>query len=191
MRAFNLPRCHGASLIAACGLALFTGCSTATKRPAAAATNNAEARLAELRLPLPPPNKPSATLRPAVVTGNLIFVSGHTSRGADGKPITGRVGEELTVAQGKDAARQVGLAILSTVRNELGSLNRVKRVVKVLGMVNAPPGFRDQPAVINGCSELFLDVFGKEAGLGARSAVGVSSLPGHVAVEIEAIFEIQ
>jgi enamine deaminase RidA (YjgF/YER057c/UK114 family) len=153
--------------------------------------SRAEARLAELNLQLPAPNKPSATLTPIVIVGNLAFVSGHTSRGADGRAITGRVGEDLTVPEGRDAARQVGLAILSTLRHELGSLDRVKRVVKVLGMVNCPPGFKDQPAVINGCSELFLDVFGRERGLGARSAVGVGSLPGHVAVEIEAIFEIE
>ena len=143
-----------------------------------------------LKLTLPPANKPSATLTSIVITGNLAFVSGHTSRGADGQAITGRVGDDLTVAQGKDAARHVGLAILATLKQELGSLDRVRRVVKVLGMVNSPAGFKEQPAVINGCSELFLDVFGRERGLGARSAVGVSSLPGHVAVEIEAVFEI-
>ena len=151
----------------------------------------AEVRIAELKLALPEPTKPSATLRPAVTVGNLIFLSGHISRAADGQVIAGRVGADLDVAAGKAAARQCGLAILSTLRNELGSLDRVKRVVKVLGMVNCPAEFRDQPAVINGCSELLLDVFGKENGLGARSAVGMSSLPGGVAVEIEAIFEIE
>ena len=152
---------------------------------------SAEARLVELGLKLPEPNKPSATLTPIVVVGNLAFVSGHTSRTGDGMPITGRVGEELTVAQGKDAARQVGLAVLATLKNELGSLDRVKRVVKTLGMVNCPAGFKEQPQVINGFSELLIDVFGKERGLGARSAVGMSSLPGNVAVEIEAVFEIE
>ena len=98
-----------------------------------------------MKLALPAPNKPSATLRPAVTFGNLIFVSGHISRAADGKLITGRVGEDLDVAAGKAAARQSGLAILSTLRNELSNLDRVKRVVKVLGMVNCPAGFRDQP----------------------------------------------
>jgi len=152
---------------------------------------SAEARLTELGLKLPEANKPSATLTPIVIVGNLAFVSGHTSRAADGKAITGRVGEELTVAQGKDAARQVGLSVLATLRNELGSLDRVKRVVKTLGMVNSPAGFKEQPQVINGFSELLIEVFGKERGLGARSAVGVASLPGNVAVEIEAIFEIE
>ena len=169
-----------------------SGCMSAGRNHAVQkSASKAEARIAELKLALPPPTQPSATLRPAVRVGNLIFVSGHISRAADGKLITGRVGEDLDVPAGKAAARQCGLAILSTLRNELGSLDRVKRVVKVLGMVNCPAGFRDQPAVINGCSELFLDVFGKENGLGARSAVGMSSLPSGVAVEIEAIFEIE
>ena len=151
-----------------------------------------ERRVAALQLTLPTASKPgpTATLTSVVVSGNLAFVSGHISRAADGKLITGRVGEELTVAQGKDAARQCGLAILASLRQELGSLDRVRRVVKVLGMVNCPPAFKDQPQVINGCSELFLDVFGRERGLGARSAVGVASLPNNVAVEVEAVFEI-
>ncbi|PAW84734.1 MAG: hypothetical protein B9S33_11170 [Pedosphaera sp. Tous-C6FEB] len=151
-----------------------------------------ERRVVELKLTLPPSSKPgpTATLTSVVVSGNLAFVSGHISRAADGKLITGRVGEELTVAQGKDAARQCGLAILASLRQELGSLDRVRRVVKVLGMVNCPPGFKDQPQVVNGFSELMLDVFGRERGLGARSAVGVASLPSNVAVEVEAVFEI-
>lgn len=151
-----------------------------------------ERRVAELKLTLPAATKPgpTATLTSVVVSGNLAFVSGHISRAADGKLITGRVGEELTVALGKDAARQCGLAVLASLRQELGSLDRVRRVVKVLGMVNCPPGFQDQPQVINGFSELMLDVFGRERGLGARSAVGVGSLPSHVAVEVEALFEI-
>lgn len=131
-----------------------------------------------------------ATIRPVVVVGRLAFVSGHISRAADGTVITGRVGEELDVAAGRHAARRCGLAILSSLRAELGSLNRVRRVVKVLGLVNCPPGFKDQPAVINGCSELFIEVFGQDHGTGARSAVGASALPNHVAVEIEAIFEL-
>ena len=149
-----------------------------------------ERRVVQLKLTLPPANKPSATLTPVVVSGNLAFVSGHISRAADGQLITGRVGEELTLAQGKDAARQCGLAVLASLRQELGSLDRVRRVVKVLGMVNCPPGFKDQPQVVNGFSELMLDVFGRERGLGARSAVGVGSLPSNVAVEVEAVFEI-
>jgi enamine deaminase RidA (YjgF/YER057c/UK114 family) len=171
-----------------------TSSSPSTREQPKAATPaapSAEARLVELGIKLPEANKPSATLTPIVIVGNFAFVSGHTSRAADGKSITGRVGEELTVAQGKDAARQVGLSVLATLKNELGSLDRVKRVVKVLGMVNCPAGFKEQPQVINGFSELLIDVFGKERGLGARSAVGMSSLPGNVAVEIEGVFEIE
>ena len=183
-------RCFlGVSVLAA---AFLSGCITAGRNDAIRKSAvKAEARIAELKLALPPPTQPSATLRPAVTVGNLIFVSGHISRAADGKLITGRVGEALDVAAGKAAARQCGLAVLSTLRNELGSLDRVKRVVKVLGLVNCPAEFRDHPAVINGCSELFVDVFGKENGLGARRAVGMSSLQSGVAVEIEAIFEIE
>ena len=102
-----------------------------------------------------------------------------------------RFGQDLDLQAGKLAARQVGLAILATLQAQLGSLDRVKRLVKVLGMVNCTPDFRDHPQVINGCSELFVEVFGPENGLGARSAVGMGSLPGNIAVEIEAIFEIQ
>ena len=175
--------------------ALLTGCQSPpapARKTTAPLPDIVERRVTDLKLTLPPTSKPgpTATITSVVVSGNLAFVSGHTSRSADGKPITGRVGDELTIAQGKDAARQCGLAILASLRQELGSLDRVRRVVKVLGMVNCPPGFKDQPQVVNGCSELFLDVFGRERGLGARSAVGVSSLPGNVAVEVEAVFEI-
>jgi len=104
--------------------------------------------------------------------------------------ITGRVGAGLDLEAGKAAARQTGLAILATLRSELGSLDRVKRLIKVLGMVNCTPEFQDHPKVINGCSELFADVFGHENGIGVRSAVGMSSLPGNIAVEIEAVFEL-
>jgi enamine deaminase RidA (YjgF/YER057c/UK114 family) len=151
---------------------------------------NAEARLAELKLQLPPAPKPVAVYKPLVIAGNLAYVSGHGPLKADKTLITGRVGADLNLDAGKTAARQVGLAILATLRGELGSLDRVKRVIKVLGMVNSTPDFPDHPKVINGCSELFADVFGPEHGIGARSAVGMGSLPGNIAVEIEAIFEI-
>ena len=152
---------------------------------------NAEARLVELKLELPPAPKPVAVYRPIVIVGHLAYVSGHGPLKADKTLILGRVGENLELEAGKLAARQVGLAILATLRAELGSLDRVKRVIKLLGMVNCAPDFREHPAVINGCSELFADVFGKENGIGARSAVGTGSLPGNIAVEIEGIFEIQ
>ena len=151
---------------------------------------NAEARLRELKLELPPAPKPVAVYKPLVVVGNLAYVSGHGPLKPDKSLITGRLGQDLDVAAGKTAARQVGLAILATLRNELGSLDRVKRVIKVLGMVNCTPDFPDHPKVINGCSELFAEVFGPEQGIGSRSAVGVGSLPGNIAVEIEALFEL-
>jgi enamine deaminase RidA (YjgF/YER057c/UK114 family) len=149
-----------------------------------------ETRLAELKLELPPAPKPVAVYKPLVITGNLAYISGHGPLKPDKTLITGRVGGDLDLEQGKAAARQVGLAILATLRSELGSLDRVKRLVKVLGMVNSTPEFRDHPQVINGCSELFRDLFGPENGVGARSAVGMGSLPGNIAVEIEAVFEL-
>ena len=151
---------------------------------------NAEARIQELRLELPPTPKPVAVYKPLVIAGHFAYVSGHGPLKPDLSLITGRVGADLDLAAGKAAARQVGLAILATLRSELGSLNRVKRVIKLLGMVNCTADFPDHPKVINGCSELFADVFGAEGGIGARSAVGLGSLPGNIAVEIEAIFEI-
>ncbi len=150
----------------------------------------AEQRLEELNIQLPDAPQPVAIYRPAVQVGNLLFVSGHGPNRADGTQITGRVGVELTAEEAKEAARVTGLAILSTVRNTLGSLDRVIRVVKVLGMVNATPDFTEQPQVINGFSELMMEVFG-DPGKGARSAVGMGSLPGNIPVEVEAIFEVE
>lgn len=151
---------------------------------------NPEARLAELKLELPPAPKPVAVYKPLVAVGNIAYVSGHGPLKSDQSLMTGCVGVSVDAEFGKAAARQTGLAILATLRAHLGSLDRVKRVVKVLGMVNSTPTFRDHPAVINGCSELFRDVFGEQNGVGARSAVGMGSLPGNITVEIEAIFEI-
>jgi enamine deaminase RidA (YjgF/YER057c/UK114 family) len=151
---------------------------------------SAEARVAELKLELPPAPKPVAVYKPLVIAGNMAYVSGHGPLKSDKTLIVGRVGSDLDLAAGKAAARQTGLAILATLREQLGSLDRVQRVIKVLGMVNCAANFGDHPAVINGCSELFADVFGRENGIGARSAVGMGSLPGNIAVEIEAIFEI-
>ena len=154
------------------------------------ASMNAEARIIELKLELPPAPRPAAVYKPVVIAGHLAYVSGHGPLRSDKTLITGCVGADLDVAGGKLAARQVGLAILATLREQLGSLDRVQRVIKVLGMVNSTADFRDHPAVINGCSELFAEVWGPENGIGARSAVGMGSLPGNIAVEIEAIFEI-
>ena len=149
-----------------------------------------ESRFSSLGLTLPPAPKPVAVYRPLAIQGGLAYVSGHGPLKEDRSLITGRVGADLTLEEGKAAARQVGLAILATLREELGSLDRVRRVIKVLGMVNSAPDFLDHPKVINGCSELFAQVFGEEDGIGARSAVGMGPLPGNIAVEIEAIFEL-
>lgn len=152
---------------------------------------SAESRILELKLELPPAPKPGGVYQPVVITGKTVYVSGHGPLKPDGTMITGRVGADLTLEEGKAAARQVGLAILSTLRAQLGSLNNVKRVIKTLGMVNATPDFAKHPQVINGYSELFAEVFGPEDGVGARSAVGMGSLPGNIAVEIEVILEMK
>ncbi len=150
-----------------------------------------DARLAELNLELPPAPPRGGVYHPVVVTGNLAYISGHGPYQSDETYLTGRLGDDLDVEAGQAAAKQTGLALLATMKQELGSLDRIKRVVKMLGMVNATPDFGQHPAVINGCSELYRDVFGEEAGVGARSAVGMGSLPGNIAVEIEVIFEIE
>lgn len=150
----------------------------------------AEARVAELGLELPPSPKPVGVYKPMVVVGNMAYISGHGPLKSDGTMWVGKLGSEVDEKHGYDAARQTGLAILSTLKANLGSLDRVRRVVKTLGMVNAAPNFDRHPAVINGCSELLADVFGKDNGVGARSAVGMGSLPGNISVEIEVIFEI-
>ncbi len=128
--------------------------------------------------------------KPLVVAGNMAYVSGHGPLQPNKTLITGRLGLDMDVEAGYGAARLTGLGILATLRAELGSLDQVKRLVKVFGLVRCTDGFDQQPAVINGCSELFRDVFGEQAGVAARSAVGASALPGSIAVEIEAIFEL-
>ncbi len=126
-----------------------------------------------------------------VIVGSLAYVSGHGPYQADGSYLCGRLGADLNLEQGQAAARQTGLALLATLRAQLGSLDRVRRVIKMLGMVNSTPEFGEQPKVINGCSELFAQVFGEDAGVGARSAVGMGALPGNIAVEVEIIVELQ
>ncbi len=150
----------------------------------------ADARLAELNLTLPPAPKPMATYVTALRQGDLLYVSGHGPLRPDGTLHTGKLGADLDVAAGHAAARQTGLAILATVRLHLGSLDKVVRLVKALGMVNCTPDFNEQPKVINGFSDLMVEVFG-DAGKGARSAVGMVALPGGIAVEIEAIFQVE
>ncbi len=151
---------------------------------------SADGKIEELGIELPPAPKPAGVYKPALVLGNLCYVSGHGPLLPDGTMLSGRVGGEVNQEHGYAAARQTGLAILATLRAHLGSLDRVVRVVKVLGLVNAAADFKEHPAVINGCSELFREVWGEDRGVGVRSAVGMGSLPGNISVEIEALFEV-
>ncbi|PRY85896.1 RidA family protein [Mongoliibacter ruber] len=153
--------------------------------------SSAEENFAESGLILPPPPKPLGVYKPCLVDGKYLYLSGHGTVKEDGTLIIGRIGEDMDIEAGKLAARQVGLAMLSTIKANLGSLNRVKRVIKVLGMVNATPDFERHPYVINGCSELFAVVWGHENGVGVRSAVGMATLPDNIPVEIEAMFELK
>ena len=151
----------------------------------------AEARIKELGLSLPQPPKPGGNYVPGVRVGNLLFLSGHGPGRADGAPSArGKVGRDLSLEDGYKMAREVGINLLGTARALLGSLDKVKRVVKVLGMVNSAEGFGDQPKVINGFSDLMVEVFG-ENGRHARSAVGMAELPSGIPVEIEMILEVE
>ena len=151
---------------------------------------NAEQQLTALGLTLPAAPPRGGVYKPVVIVGNIAYVSGHGPYLGDGEYLTGRVGADLDLEAGKAAAKQTALALLATLKSELGNLDRVKRVVKLLGMVNCTPDFGDHPKVINGCSELFGQIWGEDCGIGARSAVGMGSLPGNIAVEIEGIFEL-
>jgi enamine deaminase RidA (YjgF/YER057c/UK114 family) len=150
---------------------------------------SAEAKLTELGITLPQPPSPVGNYVGGVQVGTLLFMSGCGPRNPDNSSITGKVGGGLTTEQGYDAARLVGLNMLANIKDQLGSLDRVKRVVKVLGMVNADPLFKEHPKVINGFSDLMVEVFG-DSGRGGRSAVGMGSLPGQIAVEVEMILEV-
>ena len=149
-----------------------------------------EKRLQELGLVLPPSPEAKGLYRPVVIVGNWAFTSGHLSMDAQGEVITGRLGADMDVAAGQQAARWAGLQVLATLRQALGSLDRVRRVVKLTGFIQSTPEFREHPAVVNGCSQLLADLFGPEAGVGARSAVGVAALPLGAAVELEVLAEI-
>ena len=151
---------------------------------------SAEERLTKLGIELPPAPKPVGLYKPVVVVGNLAYLSGHGPLKSDGTVITGRLGDGMSVEEGQAAARQTALAMLSTLRFALGTLDRVSRVIKVLALVRCTDEFDKQPAVINGCSQVFADVFGPDQGIAARSALGTNALPGGIAVEIEGIFEI-
>ena len=152
---------------------------------------SAELKLVELNLQLPPAPTPMGAYCPVVIVGSIAYLSGHVPLADDGSLLTGKVGDAVDAKAGYHAARQTGLVMLSSLREALGSLDRVQRVVKLLGMVNCVATFHDLPAVINGCSELFAEVFGPDIGVGARSAVGVTALPSDITVEIEGIFEIR
>jgi enamine deaminase RidA (YjgF/YER057c/UK114 family) len=174
-------------------LPLFFSCSTENTNSTKNETNlpwDAEKKLEELGISLPQASSPVANYVNAVKVGNLLFLSGKGPSLPDGSFITGKVGEELSVEQGKEAARLVGIAQLAVLKSELGDLNKVKRIVKVLGMVNCGSEFTQQPQVINGFSDLMVEVFG-EKGKHARSAVGMNALPMDIAVEIELIVEIE
>ena len=149
-----------------------------------------EEKLKDLGYQLPTLPASKGIYKRCLIDGKNLYVSGHISVNADGSSITGKLGKDLNEEQGKAAARQCGLAIISSLKAELGDLEKVKRVMKVLGMVNATPEYEKHPIVINGCSELFVALWGEDKGKGVRSAVGMGSLPGNVAVEIEAMFEI-
>jgi enamine deaminase RidA (YjgF/YER057c/UK114 family) len=149
-----------------------------------------DARLKELKIELPPVPTPAGTYVHAVRTGNLLFLAGKGPHNPDGSVPRGKVGRDVATEEAYTHARSVGLTLIAVMKEALGNLDRVKRVVKVLGMVNATPEFGDQPKVINGCSDLLVEVF-VEKGRHARSAVGMGSLPGGITVEIEAIVEVE
>lgn len=153
-------------------------------------TTTPEQRFEQTGLSLPPAPQPMGVYKPFLIDGNHLYVSGHGPLQNDGKLIIGRIGESINMEKGHLAAQQVGLTILATIRANIGSLNKVKRVIKVLGMVNCTPDFEKHPYIINGCSLLFKAIWGEENGIGVRSAVGMGSLPDNIPVEIEAIFEL-
>lgn len=155
----------------------------------ASPAQNYDARLKELNIELPPIGKPVANYVKAVRSGNLLFLAGHGPQQPDGSWITGKVGKDLTLEQAYDASRLTAIQLLATIHAELGTLNKVKRIIKVNGMVNCTPDFIDQPKVINGCSDLLVEVFG-DNGKHARAAVGMNSLPMNTSVEIEMIIEV-
>ncbi len=144
----------------------------------------------KLGLTLPPAPTPKGVYKPCLIDGKYLYLSGHGPFKDDSSLIIGRIGKDIDIEEGKLAARQVGLSMLSTIKAKLGSFSRVKRVIKILGMVNCVEDFERHPYVINGCSELFAEIWGTENGVGVRSAVGMGSLPDNIPVEIEAMFEL-
>jgi enamine deaminase RidA (YjgF/YER057c/UK114 family) len=150
-----------------------------------------EQKLTELNLTLPISASSKGIYKKCLVVGDLLYISGHVSINSDGSLVKGKLGKDISDEEGKSAARQAGLAILSSIKEHFGNFDKIKRVVKILGMVNCVAEYENHPVIINGCSELYVQLWGEENGKGARSAVGMGSLPGNVAVEIEAIFELQ
>jgi len=150
-----------------------------------------EEKLSALGLSLPVLPASKGIYKRCLITGDHLYVSGHISVNNDGSYLTGKLGKDLSEEDGKLAARQCGLAILSSIKEQLGGFDKIKKVIKIFGMVNSTPDFERHAIVINGCSELFVQLWGDENGKGVRSAVGMSSLPFSVAVEIEAIFELR
>lgn len=151
---------------------------------------NADHEFEKLGLSLPPAPAPKGVYKPYVIDGKYLYLSGHGPVQDDASLIIGRIGRDIDIEAGKRSAQQVGLTMLSTIKTNFGSLNRVKRVIKILGMVNCTDDFEQHPYVINGCSQLFAKVWGEENGIGTRSAVGFGSLPDNIPVEIEALFEL-
>jgi enamine deaminase RidA (YjgF/YER057c/UK114 family) len=153
-------------------------------------TNNIEQKLHEMGLQFPKLPVSKGIYKRCLTVGKFLFVSGHVSVHTDGRFFTGKVGVNLTEEEGKAAARQCALCILCSIKDHLGDFSTLKRVIKILGMVNCAPDFEKQALIVNGCSELFVKLMGEENGIGVRSAVGMGSLPGNVAVEVEALFEL-
>ena len=153
-------------------------------------SSSPQQRFESLKLTLPPAPKPVGVYKPALIVGQHLYVSGHGPLLPDGTLMRGRVGRDMDADGGKQGARQVGLTMLATLLATLGSLDKIKRVIKVLGMVNCTGDFEKHPYVINGASELFAEIWGPEHGIGVRSAVGMGSLPDDIPVEIEALFEL-
>ena len=151
---------------------------------------DADKKLEQSGLKLPPAPEPKGLYKPCLIDGKYLYLSGHGPLQDDNTLIKGRIGKDISKEEGKLAARQVGLAMLATIKKNLGSLNRIKRVIKLFGMVNCVPEFEQQPYIINGCSELFAEIWGLDNGVGTRSAAGFGSLPDNIPVEIEAVFEL-
>ena len=191
MKILLLP-CLGLMLLGlGCQMETATPDAATAAPPAQADTTDVEARLAELGITLPNPPAPVANYVRAVRSGNLVFLAGHGPLREEGGYITGKVGVDLTLDEGYEAARRTGIALLASLKAEIGDLNKVKRIVRAFGMVNTTPDFTQHPQVINGCSDLMVALFGEERGKHARAAVGMTSLPIDIAVEIEMVVEVE